>query len=71
MFVANKMTTRGPVNGRYVSYIHWFKIMLLAGVDPVTSGQGGETWEEPLTGAPLVVPCYICGKIYLNVCICV
>jgi hypothetical protein len=66
------MTTRGPVNGRHVSYIYWFKIMSLAGVDPATSGQGGETWEEPPTGAPLVVPCYIYGKIYykcLHMCI--
>jgi hypothetical protein len=71
MFAVNGMTTRGLVNGHHVSYIHWFKIMSLARVDPVTSGQGGETWEEPPTGAPLVVPCYICGKIYLNVLKCV
>jgi len=37
------MMTRGPVNGRHVSYIYWFKIMSLAGVDLATSGQGGET----------------------------
>jgi hypothetical protein len=47
------MATHGPVNGRHVSYIHWFKIMMLAGVNPATSGQGGETWEEPPTGVPL------------------
>jgi hypothetical protein len=71
MFAVNGMTTRGPVNGRHMSYIHWFKIMSFVGVDPTTSGQGGETWEELPTGMPLVVPCYICGKIYLNSCICV
>ena len=39
--------------------------MSLAGVDPATSGQGGETWQEPPTRAPLVVPCYIYGAIYI------
>jgi hypothetical protein len=71
MFAANEMMTHSPVNGCHVSYNYWFKIMSLAGVDPATSGQGGETWQEPPTGAPLVVPCNIYGKIYLNVCICV
>jgi hypothetical protein len=71
MYAVNGMTKRGPVNGRHVSYIHWFKIMLLVGVDPVTSGQGGETWKDPSTGTPLVVPCYIYGKIFIYVFICV
>jgi hypothetical protein len=71
MFSVNRMTTRGPVNDSHVSYIYWFKIMSLVGVDPTTSGKGGETWQEPPTNAPLVVPCNIYGKIYLNVCICV
>jgi hypothetical protein len=71
MFVVNGMMTHGPVNGRHVSYIYWFKIMLLVGVGPATSEQGGKTWQEPPTGMPLVVPCNIYGKLYLNVFICV
>jgi hypothetical protein len=71
MFAVNGMATCGPVNGLHVSYIPWFKIMLLARVNPATSGQGGETWEEPPTGVPLVGPCYIYGNIFIYVCICV
>ena len=71
MFAANDMMTHSPVNGYHVSYNYWFKIMSLAGVDLATSGQGRETSQEPPTGAPLVVPCNIYGKIYLNVSICV
>jgi hypothetical protein len=70
MFAVNGMATRGPVNGHHVSYIHWFKTMLLARVDPATFGQGDETWEGPPTGAPLFGPCYIYGNIFIYVCIC-
>ena len=38
LFVANGMATHGPINGRHVSPIYWFKIYLEStGFDPVTS----------------------------------
>jgi hypothetical protein len=70
MFAVNMMVTHGPVNGCHVSYIYWFKIMLLVGVDLATSGQGGETWEGPPTSVPLVGPCYIYDNIFIYVFIC-
>jgi hypothetical protein len=37
LLVANGMMTRGPISGRHVSLVVWFKSLSLAGVDPATS----------------------------------
>jgi hypothetical protein len=57
--VANGMLARGPIHGRHVSLVDWFKIFATAGLDPATSGLGEETWEGLPTGAPPYEPYYI------------
>jgi hypothetical protein len=39
---ANGMTTRGPVNGRHVSYIYWFKIYVVGRSRPRDLRAGGK-----------------------------
>jgi hypothetical protein len=36
LLVANDMMTHGPIRGRHVSLVVWFKSLSLAGVDPTT-----------------------------------
>jgi hypothetical protein len=43
------------------------KFMHSAGLDPVTSGAGEETWEGPPTSVPPHVPCNINGTYYIYV----
>jgi len=48
LFAVNEMVTRGPINGRHVSHVYWFKIY-------------GSLWESnlgpPHQSKPLQSPC--------------
>ena len=59
ILVANGMLTRGPICGRHVSLVVWFKSLSLAGVDPATSRQGKRLSKELSTSMPPCVAYYV------------
>jgi hypothetical protein len=67
---ANGMTTCGPVNGRHMSSIYWFKTYVVGRIRPRDLRAGAKTWQRAVnrhaTSCSLL---YIWCNIY--VCICV